>query len=170
MPGGENGRRTSGRIAEAITRWDRLAVRGGRTLVKFQPLTGRTHQIRAHAREAFGRGIMGDRVYGVPGRPYAPSRLSARRASVAQGKRSTSARRCPTTSMSGSMRADDSADKSSGGRIGPGIGHIPEDALSGDLPRRLAGPAGRMSTRSQQRFSCVSTCSSLDFIRKFTSG
>jgi tRNA pseudouridine32 synthase/23S rRNA pseudouridine746 synthase len=55
--------------AEAITRWRRLAVRGGRTLVEFQPLTGRTHQIRAHAREAFGLGIVGDRVYGVPGGP-----------------------------------------------------------------------------------------------------
>jgi tRNA pseudouridine32 synthase/23S rRNA pseudouridine746 synthase len=38
-------------------------------LVEFQPVTGRTHQIRAHAREAFGRGIVGDRVYGVPGGP-----------------------------------------------------------------------------------------------------
>jgi tRNA pseudouridine32 synthase/23S rRNA pseudouridine746 synthase len=38
-------------------------------LVEFRPLTGRTHQIRAHAREAFGRGIVGDRVYGVPGGP-----------------------------------------------------------------------------------------------------
>lgn len=54
---------------EARTRWRRLAVRGGRSLVQFQPLTGRTHQIRAHAREAFGRGIVGDRVYGVPGGP-----------------------------------------------------------------------------------------------------
>jgi len=52
---------------EATTRWRRLSVRGGSTLVEFQPLTGRTHQIRAHAREAFGRGIVGDRVYGVPG-------------------------------------------------------------------------------------------------------
>jgi tRNA pseudouridine32 synthase/23S rRNA pseudouridine746 synthase len=51
----------------AATRWRRLAVRGGRTLVEFQPLTGRTHQIRAHAREAFGCGIVGDRVYGTPG-------------------------------------------------------------------------------------------------------
>ena len=32
-------------------------------------MTGRTHQIRAHAREAFGSGIVGDRVYGVPGGP-----------------------------------------------------------------------------------------------------
>jgi tRNA pseudouridine32 synthase/23S rRNA pseudouridine746 synthase len=53
----------------ATTRWRRLAVRDGRTLVEFQPLTGRTHQIRVHAREAFGRGIVGDRVYGVPGGP-----------------------------------------------------------------------------------------------------
>jgi len=53
----------------ATTRWRRLAVRDGCTLVEFQPLTGRTHQIRAHAREAFGRGIIGDRVYGVPGGP-----------------------------------------------------------------------------------------------------
>jgi len=54
---------------EATTRWRRLLVRDGSTLVEFRPLTGRTHQIRAHAREAFGRGIVGDRVYGVPGRP-----------------------------------------------------------------------------------------------------
>jgi tRNA pseudouridine32 synthase/23S rRNA pseudouridine746 synthase len=54
---------------EATTRWKRLAVRDGATLVQFQPLTGRTHQIRVHAREAFGRGIVGDRVYGIPGGP-----------------------------------------------------------------------------------------------------
>ena len=53
----------------ATTHWRRLAVRGDRTLVEFRPLTGRTHQIRAHAREVFGRGIVGDRVYGVPGGP-----------------------------------------------------------------------------------------------------
>ena len=53
----------------AVTNWRRIAVRDGRALVEFQPLTGRTHQIRAHAREAFGTGIVGDRVYGVPGGP-----------------------------------------------------------------------------------------------------
>ena len=53
----------------AVTNWRRLAVRDHHTLVEFQPLTGRTHQIRAHAREAFGTGILGDRVYGVPGGP-----------------------------------------------------------------------------------------------------
>ena len=54
---------------EATTRWRRIAVRDGSTLVEFHPLTGRTHQIRAHAREAFGSGIVGDRVYGIPGGP-----------------------------------------------------------------------------------------------------
>ena len=53
----------------ASTRWRRIAVRDGRTLVEFRPVTGRTHQIRVHAREAFGSGIVGDRVYGVPGGP-----------------------------------------------------------------------------------------------------
>ena len=55
--------------SSAQTRWRKLAVRGRNTLVEFQPLTGRTHQIRAHAREAFGSGIVGDRVYGIPGGP-----------------------------------------------------------------------------------------------------
>ena len=54
---------------EARTHWRKIAVRDGRTLVEFRPVTGRTHQIRVHAREAFGRGIIGDRVYGVPGGP-----------------------------------------------------------------------------------------------------
>jgi len=55
--------------SEATTHWRRIAVRDGSTLVEFRPMTGRTHQIRAHAREAFGRGIVGDRVYGIPGGP-----------------------------------------------------------------------------------------------------
>lgn len=54
---------------KAITHWRRMAVRDGRTLVEFKPVTGRTHQLRVHARAAFGRGIVGDRVYGVPGGP-----------------------------------------------------------------------------------------------------
>ena len=53
----------------AVTRWRRIAVKDGRTLVEFRPLTGRTHQIRAHVREGLGHGIVGDRVYGVPGGP-----------------------------------------------------------------------------------------------------
>lgn len=71
---------------EASTRWRRLAVRDGDTLVEFRPLTGRTHQIRAHARAAFGRGIMGDRVYGVPGGPML---LHASRLVVPRERRET---------------------------------------------------------------------------------
>lgn len=53
----------------ARTAWKRLAERDGRALIEFRPLTGRTHQIRVHAREGLGCGIVGDRVYGVPGGP-----------------------------------------------------------------------------------------------------
>ena len=53
----------------AKTLWRRIFVRDGSTLVEFRPVTGRTHQIRVHAREAFGSGIVGDRIYGVPGGP-----------------------------------------------------------------------------------------------------
>jgi tRNA pseudouridine32 synthase/23S rRNA pseudouridine746 synthase len=53
----------------ATTHWRRLLVRDGSTMVEFRPVTGRTHQIRVHAREAFGTGIVGDRVYGIPGGP-----------------------------------------------------------------------------------------------------
>ena len=51
----------------AQTRWRKLEVQDGKTLVEFRPLTGRTHQIRVHAREGLGIGIVGDRVYGFPG-------------------------------------------------------------------------------------------------------
>jgi tRNA pseudouridine32 synthase/23S rRNA pseudouridine746 synthase len=53
----------------AVTEWRRVAVREGRSLVEFRPRTGRTHQIRVHAREGLGAGILGDRVYGIPGGP-----------------------------------------------------------------------------------------------------
>ena len=50
----------------ALTRWERLAVRDGKSLIQCMPLTGRTHQIRVQAREGLGHGIIGDRVYGYP--------------------------------------------------------------------------------------------------------
>jgi tRNA pseudouridine32 synthase/23S rRNA pseudouridine746 synthase len=54
---------------KAVTNWRKLQVHEGKTLVELRPVTGRTHQLRVHAREAFRRGIVGDRVYGVPGGP-----------------------------------------------------------------------------------------------------
>jgi tRNA pseudouridine32 synthase/23S rRNA pseudouridine746 synthase len=47
----------------AITRWQVLATREGRTLVAMMPETGRTHQLRAHALHGLGIGIIGDPIY-----------------------------------------------------------------------------------------------------------
>ncbi|GAA4755255.1 RNA pseudouridine synthase [Sphingomonas daechungensis] len=71
---------------KAVTNWRKLSERDGRTLVEFRPVTGRTHQLRVHAREAFGRGIVGDRVYGVPGGPML---LHASRLVVPREKKAT---------------------------------------------------------------------------------
>jgi tRNA pseudouridine32 synthase/23S rRNA pseudouridine746 synthase len=50
----------------AISHWQVLAVRGGQALVRFQPETGRTHQLRAHALHGLGIGILGDPIYRTP--------------------------------------------------------------------------------------------------------
>ena len=51
----------------AVTDWEVLERRGGRTRVAFFPRTGRTHQLRVHAAHARGLGvpIVGDRLYGA---------------------------------------------------------------------------------------------------------
>jgi tRNA pseudouridine32 synthase / 23S rRNA pseudouridine746 synthase len=48
----------------ARTDWQMLASHDGRALVAFMPHTGRTHQLRVHAREGLGIAIVGDPVYG----------------------------------------------------------------------------------------------------------
>ena len=53
----------------ARTGWRVLASRDGRSLVEFRPETGRTHQIRAHARYGLNAPIVGDPVYGRGGEP-----------------------------------------------------------------------------------------------------
>ncbi|MEO6248777.1 MAG: RNA pseudouridine synthase [Sphingomicrobium sp.] len=68
----------------AITHWRRIAMVDSRSLIEFSPRTGRTHQIRAHAREGLGVGIVGDFVYGVPGGPML---LHAIRLVVPRGKK-----------------------------------------------------------------------------------
>ena len=49
----------------ARTRWRKLAVRDGQSLIVFNPLSGRTHQLRVHAARGLGAPIAGDPVYGA---------------------------------------------------------------------------------------------------------
>jgi tRNA pseudouridine32 synthase/23S rRNA pseudouridine746 synthase len=47
----------------AVSRWQLLAARDGRSLIRFMPETGRTHQLRAHSLHGLGFGIVGDSYY-----------------------------------------------------------------------------------------------------------
>lgn len=55
---------TDTRGKAALTAWEKLAEKDGRSFIRFFPETGRTHQIRAHALYGLGIGIVGDPVYG----------------------------------------------------------------------------------------------------------
>jgi tRNA pseudouridine32 synthase / 23S rRNA pseudouridine746 synthase len=48
---------------EATTRWRLLATEVDRLRIRFEPLTGRTHQLRVHAAIGLGRPIVGDALY-----------------------------------------------------------------------------------------------------------
>ena len=49
-----------------VTRWEKVGIENGLTRVVFEPLTGRTHQLRIHSAHAQGLGIpiVGDPLYG----------------------------------------------------------------------------------------------------------
>lgn len=70
----------------ALTSWEKLAEKDGRSFIRFFPETGRTHQIRAHALYGLGIGIVGDPVYGS-GRGKGPMLLHSHFLSLSrQGK------------------------------------------------------------------------------------
>lgn len=65
----------------SATEWRVLARGAGLSWVAFTPLTGRTHQIRAHAAH-LGMPLLGDRIYGAEPAGGAPLHLHARAVSV----------------------------------------------------------------------------------------
>jgi tRNA pseudouridine32 synthase/23S rRNA pseudouridine746 synthase len=54
----------------AVTEYEVLSISDNRTLIRFRPLTGRTHQLRVHSAHDKGLGcpIVGDDIYGYGGR------------------------------------------------------------------------------------------------------
>lgn len=51
---------------ESATHWRKIAQADGQSLIEFQPLSGRTHQVRVHAARGLGAAIVGDPVYSLP--------------------------------------------------------------------------------------------------------
>ncbi len=48
----------------SVTHWERIAVMDGRSVVRFRPETGRTHQLRIHALAGLKIALLGDPIYG----------------------------------------------------------------------------------------------------------
>jgi tRNA pseudouridine32 synthase/23S rRNA pseudouridine746 synthase len=68
----------------SVSHWEKVAVADGRSLLRFRPETGRTHQLRVHALEGLGFPIAGDPVYGRGGAKDR-TMLHAERLIVARG-------------------------------------------------------------------------------------
>ncbi|MEE4153587.1 MAG: RluA family pseudouridine synthase [Erythrobacter sp.] len=49
----------------AVSHWELVGTLGARSLIRFRPETGRTHQLRVHALKGLGAALLGDPVYGA---------------------------------------------------------------------------------------------------------
>ncbi len=61
--------KAKGRLRESLTRYEVIGTKGDYSLLKVQPETGRTHQIRVHLK-AIHHPVVGDQLY-APNRPPA---------------------------------------------------------------------------------------------------
>ena len=71
----------------AVTHWTRVVVRDGISLIKFMPVTGRTHQIRIHALAGLGLPLVGDPIYGKGDRRVGRTMLHASALTVHRGEK-----------------------------------------------------------------------------------
>lgn len=72
----------------ARTHWRRIGTIDDKSLVEFQPETGRTHQIRVHAARGLGCAIVGDPIYSDnEDDPEQPMLLHAWKLKVPRGKK-----------------------------------------------------------------------------------
>jgi 23S rRNA pseudouridine1911/1915/1917 synthase len=67
--------------ARCETRYEVVSAHGAHSMVRCEPITGRTHQIRVHL-AALGCPILGDQVYGVPHAHLARQALHAWRVTL----------------------------------------------------------------------------------------
>jgi len=49
----------------SVTHWERIAVIDGRSVLRFRPETGRTHQLRIHSLAGLNIPLLGDPIYGT---------------------------------------------------------------------------------------------------------
>ena len=78
LPSGERMVKVSAQGKRALTRFQVVARLTGATLLEAKPITGRTHQIRVHARHA-GNPILGDTKYGTPESQELTERIGLKR-------------------------------------------------------------------------------------------